>query len=206
VSEGRRRRRVVPRRGEDRPSVPPERIEAGPVVLRRLTADDAPALSAAAVASLEHLRPWMPWATPEGVSVETQRRRLGGPEGAWTPSSGYQYGMFLAGGELVGACGLHRRIGPSALEIGYWVHVEHVRRGFATAAAGALTAAGFGVRGVQRMEIQCDEANAASAAVPPRLGYRLAGRVAHAVEAPGEVGTRLVWVLYRRAWEAARPR
>jgi RimJ/RimL family protein N-acetyltransferase len=56
------------------------------------------------------------------------------------------------------------------------------------------------------MEIHCDEANEASAAVPPKLGYRLAGRVEHEPEAPGEAGSRLIWVLYRREWEAARER
>jgi RimJ/RimL family protein N-acetyltransferase len=182
--------------------VPPEHLDAGIVELRRLTADDAPAVSEASRRSLDHLRPWMPWATPEGTSVEVQRQRLLGPFGAWSSGSGYEYGIFLADGRLVGGCGLHRRIGPMALEIGYWVHVDHTRRGIATAAAGALTTAGFSVRGIERMEIHCDEANTASAAVPPRLGYHLAGRVDHAREAPGEVGSRLIWVVYRRDWAA----
>ena len=65
--------------------------------------------------------------------------------GSGAPASDYEYGVFLADGSVVGGCGLHRRIGPSALEIGYWVHVAHTRRGIATAAAGALTAVGFGM-------------------------------------------------------------
>jgi len=182
--------------------VPPERIELDAVVLARLTPDHAPAVSAAAIESLEHLRPWMPWATPEGTSVEAQRQRLEGPASAWTSGSGYEYGIFLPDGTVVGGCGLHRRIGRSALEIGYWVHVDHTRRGIATACAGALTTAGFGLRGIERMEIHCDEENVASAAVPARLGYRLAGRIDHEPEAPGESGIRLVWVVYRRDWEA----
>ncbi|MGA2520152.1 MAG: GNAT family protein [Acidimicrobiales bacterium] len=181
--------------------VPPERIDAGPVELRRLTSDDAAALSEAARASLEHLRPWMPWATVHGTSVETQTARLFGPAGVWTSGSGYEFGIFLPDGRMVGGCGLHRRIGPAALEIGYWVHVDHVRRGFASAAAAALTDTGFALRGVERMEIHCDEANTASAAVPRTLGYRLEARVAHPPEAPGETGTRLVWIVYRREWE-----
>ena len=59
-----------------------------------------------------------------------------GPATVWTSGSGYEYGIFLPDGALVGGCGLHRRIGPSALEIGYWVHVAHTRRGIATASAG----------------------------------------------------------------------
>jgi len=184
--------------------VPPEHIDLGTVVLRRMTVEDAPAISCAALESLEHLRPWMPWATPEGTSVQSQTARLLGPAGAWTSGSDYEYGIFLPGGPLVGGCGLHRRIGPAALEIGYWVHADHVRRGIASASAAGLTDAGFAVRGIERMEIHCDEANLASAAVPPKLGYRLESRIDHPPEAPGETGTRLVWVVYRREW-SCRP-
>jgi RimJ/RimL family protein N-acetyltransferase len=196
------------RRIEDsgRGLIAPEEVEGDGVILRRLTADDAPAVSRAATESLEHLGPWMPWATPEGTSLETQRERLLGPATLWNSGSGYEYGIFLPDRTLVGGCGLHRRIGPSALEIGYWVHVDHTRRGIATACADALTAVGFGLRGIERMEIHCDEANVASASVPPKLGYRLTGRVDHEPEAPGEVGSRLIWVLYRREWEARPPR
>jgi RimJ/RimL family protein N-acetyltransferase len=196
------RRRARRTHDTGRGLIAPEEVAHDGVVLRRLTVDDAPALSTAATECLEHLRPWMPWATPEGTSLETQRERLLGPAMLWNSGSGYEYGIFLPDGALVGGCGLHRRIGPSALEIGYWVHVGHTRRGIATACAGALTAVGFGLRGIERMEIHCDEANIASASVPPKLGYRLTGRVDHEPEAPGEMGSRLIWVLYRREWEA----
>jgi RimJ/RimL family protein N-acetyltransferase len=185
--------------------LPPELVALENVVLRRMTADDASALSVAATESLEHLRPWMPWATPEGTSVRAQRERLEGPASSWTTGSGYEYGVFLYDGRLIGGCGLHRRIGPSSLEIGYWVHVAHARAGIATACAGALTAVGFALRGIERIEIHCDEANVASSGVPPKLGYRLTGRVEHEPEAPGEVGSRLIWVQYRREWEASAP-
>jgi len=196
-------------RRQDEPGralLPPEEVEYDGVILRRLAVEHAAAVSKAATESLEHLGPWMPWGTPEGTSYETQRERLLGPATLWNSGSGYEYGIFLPDGTLVGGCGLHRRIGPSALEIGYWVHVGHTRRGIATACAGALTTVGFGLRGIERMEIHCDEANVASASVPPKLGYRLTGRVDHEPEAPGEVGSSLIWVLYRREWEARHSR
>jgi RimJ/RimL family protein N-acetyltransferase len=184
--------------------VPPERIELPGYVLRRMTVRDAPAVSEAAGESLEHLRPWMPWATPDGVSVEVQRVRMTGPAWSWSPEGDYGYGVFLADGRLVAALGLHRRVGPGALEIGYWVHVNHTRRGIATAAARALTDVGFALRGVRRMEIHCDAANVASAAVPAKLGYRMVGSEDHEPEAPGEEGRRLIWVVYEREWKMSR--
>jgi RimJ/RimL family protein N-acetyltransferase len=183
--------------------VPPERIDIPGYILRRLTVRDAPALSVAANESLEHLRPWMPWATAEGVSVEAQRLRMSGPAWAWAPDGDYAYGVFLADGRLVGALGLHRRVGPGALEIGYWVHVDHVRTGIATTSARALTDIGFALRGVRRMEIHCDAANVASAAVPAKLGYRMVGSEDHEPEAPGEEGRRLIWVVYEREWKTS---
>lgn len=196
---------AVIRRRSSRPAVPPERIALPEgIELRRLTVLDAPALSAAATESLDHLRPWMPWATPEGVSVEAQRLRMSGPAWSWAADADYGYGVFLADGRFVGAFGVHRRIGPGALEIGYWIHVDHTRRGIATAAARALTDAGLALPGIRRMEIHCDAANRASAAVPAKLGYRMVGSEDHEPEAPGEEGRRLIWVMYEREWKTAR--
>lgn len=187
-----------------RPVVPPERIEIPGYVVRRMTVLDAPAVSQAANESLEHLEPWMPWATAEGVSVEAQRLRMSGPAWSWAPDGDYGYGVFLDDGRLVGALGLHRRVGPWALEIGYWVHVDHTRQGIATASARVLTDVGFTLPGIRRMEIHCDAANRASAAVPVRLGYRLVATEDHAPEAPGEEGRRLIWVTYEREWKTNR--
>jgi RimJ/RimL family protein N-acetyltransferase len=188
-------------RKSTRRAVPPERIDIPGYVLRRMTVGDAPAVSVAAHESLEHLRPWMPWATPEGVSLEAQRLRMSGPAWSWSPDGDYGYGIFVSSGRLVGALGLHRRIGPGALEIGYWVHADYTRRGIATAAARALTDAGLAMPGIRRMEIHCDAANLASAAVPARLGYRMVGSEDHEPEAPGEEGRRLIWVMYEREWK-----
>jgi RimJ/RimL family protein N-acetyltransferase len=183
--------------------VPPERIELAELILRRLTPDDAGTVAVAARQSLTHLRPWMPWATPDAVTVEAQTERLRGPAGSWSANGSYEFGAFGLDGSLLGMCGLHRRIGPGALEIGYWVHVDHIRRGIAVTCARSLTSIGFGLLGVERMEIHCDAANVASAAVPARLGYRLQSVVEHEPEAPGEVGHRMEWVVYRREWDAA---
>ncbi len=186
--------------------IAPEEVERDGVILRRLTADDAPAVSKATTESLEHLRPWMPWATPEGTSLETQRERLLGPATLWNSGSGYEYGIFLPDGSLVGGCGLHRRIGPSALEIGYWVHVDHTRPRHRH--CGGRRADGGGIR-VARHRAHGDPLRRGQRRQrlgPPKLGYRLTGRLEHEPEAPGEMGSRLIWVLYRREWESRPPR
>ena len=90
------------------------------------------------------------------------------------------------------------RIGPGGLEIGYWVAREHTGRGIATAAAAALTEAGLGLPGIERIEIVHDLSNAASGQVPRKLGYARVGTgVGRFPRAPGECGTSAIWRLVR---------
>lgn len=170
---------------------PPETVEADRLLLRRATVLDAEAIATAVAESLEHLSRWMPWATPEAATAAAQRSRLS--QQTWGPDE-YGYVMVAEADGVVGGCGLHRRIGPTGLEIGYWVHADHTRQGHATAAAAALTRAVLSLPGIERVEIHCDEANIASAAVPRRLGYRLDRIEDRAVESPAQSGRFMVWV------------
>jgi RimJ/RimL family protein N-acetyltransferase len=193
-----------------RPARPPERVTAGPLVLRRVHADDAGAVAVAVGASLEHLRPWMPWATPEAADLRSQLVRVAEADEMWESGTGFIYVMIArdAGspghdatgtikdpdGEFVGTIGLHRRLADDAVEIGYWTVAARTRRGYATAAARAMTQVALALPGARRVEIHCDEANTASAGVPRKLGYRLDRVEKHEKEAPGEQGRRMIWV------------
>jgi RimJ/RimL family protein N-acetyltransferase len=86
------------------------------------------------------------------------------------------------------------RVGPGVVELGYWVHVDFTGRGYATACARALTQAGLALSGVARVEIHTDEANAISAAIPRRLGYRLDRVDELPPEAPAHSGRLQLWV------------
>ncbi|MGH9073012.1 MAG: GNAT family N-acetyltransferase [Acidimicrobiales bacterium] len=172
---------------------PPARIVLPLVTLVRASLGDARALAEAAGESLEHLRPWMPWAqvapTTESMAVFLREAVFD-----WDSGQAFQYVMCQPGsGVVLGGCGLHARLGPGVLEIGYWVHVSHVGRGIATAAAGGLTAAALGLAAVDRVEIRCDAANLRSAAIPRRLGYRLARIEIRAPGTPGETDEHMVW-------------
>jgi len=183
--------------------VPAPRVNAGWLVCRRVEPGDAGALYDAVTVSAEHLRPWMPWAegyTPELAQafVEGNVARSGNPA---VPEASYL--ACDSGGQLLGVCGLHARLGPGALEIGYWIDVRHTRRGVATLAAAALTELAMNTPGVQVAEIHHDRDNRASAAVPVRLGYELVATVDDEPEAPGEVGVESQWRMTRAAWPAS---
>lgn len=173
----------------------------GELTLRRWRRTDAAALSRAVEESLDHLRPWMPWVADEPLSPSARRALVLQWRLDWRRGSDRNFGMWVAGA-VVGACGLHRRVGPGGLEIGYWVHVGHVRRGYATAAASALTTYAFSSPEVERVEIHNDRANAVSAQVPRRLGFALVGEVPHPPAAPGESGVRQLWRMRRDDWQA----
>jgi RimJ/RimL family protein N-acetyltransferase len=177
--------------------VPPERIEAAEVVLTRGSALVVEEFIVAVNASLDHLRPWMPWAQ-EPANAQSIGGFLLGAEADWVAHRAFQYIITASGGSsFLGCCGLHARLGPGALEIGYWVHADHVGRGVATAAAGALTSTALSLAEVERVEIRCDAANARSAAVARRLGYRLDRIETRIPRTPGETDALMIWVLDR---------
>ncbi|MEV0190838.1 GNAT family N-acetyltransferase [Kitasatospora purpeofusca] len=183
------------------PGRPPELLRpAGGIVLRRRSAAQSLALNAAVRANLDHLRPWLEWAAEAPTAARTAELTEAGTA-AWDAGTDFIYlvGLDAEPGRVIGSFGLHRRIGPGALEIGYWVGTDHVGRGIATTAARALTEAAFALPGVHRVEIHCDPANTASAAVARRLGFRLDREVAAPVRAPGETGRKQIWVQERRA-------
>ena len=75
-----------------------------------------------------------------------------------------------------------------------------LRRGVASAVAAALTTAGLTLDGIKVVHIRCDEANVASAGVPRRLGFELAGVFDDEITAPAEVGRSMDWVMSAEKW------
>jgi ribosomal-protein-serine acetyltransferase len=189
------------------PASPPERVDLGDVVVRRLTGADAAAVANAVAENLEHLRPWMPWANLESADERFQRRRLVEADAAWARGADFGYGLFAATGadeRLLGAFGLTARRGATTLEIGYWLRADATRRGLATRAVEVLTDIAVDQPDVERVLVYCDEANHASAAIPRRLGYRLERVVSVPPEALAETGRQLEFVLRPAEWRARR--
>ena len=175
---------------------PPECIETARLLLRPWTVDDAEVLVDATNASLDHLRPWMPWATHLRTPAE-QREWLEHMAATAREGSDFAYGVFRVSDptSVIGGCGLHRRVGAGGIEIGYWIHVDAIGNGYATELAGALTRVALQLTDIDRVEIHCDEANVRSAAVPRKLGYVLDRIENDAIEAPGETGHSMIWVM-----------
>ena len=151
---------------------PPYLIRTERLTVRCWEPRDAPRLKDAIDTSIDHLVPWMPWAKDEPTSLEVKVELLRVFRGRFDLGEDFIYGLFASDeSEVVGGSGLHTRIGPNALEIGYWIRVSRVGQGFAREAAAALTKAAFLVCGVDRVEIRVDPENDASLRIPRGLGF-----------------------------------
>jgi ribosomal-protein-serine acetyltransferase len=157
--------------------IPPEEVDAGPIVLRRWQADWASDLLAAVRASLPQLQAsGAEWAEDD-YSLDSAHEYMDRVARNWAEQSSFSYAIItLPDGEVIGAASLMTRMGPGVLEIGYWVHSDYTGRGYATAAAVALTQVALSMDTVEKVAIRHDARNRASARVAERAGYVEVGR------------------------------
>lgn len=133
---------------------------------------DAPLLKEAVDSSLDHLRPWMPWAHAEPQPLPTKVDLLRTFRGNFDLGHDYVYGIFSADeSEVAGGTGLHRRSFEGVLEIGYWIRASRAGQGLGTEATAAVARVGFEVAGAERIEIRVARENTASLAIPRKLGF-----------------------------------
>lgn len=172
---------------------PPCTLALGAITLERWRGEDVEELHRAVSSTIEHLLPWMPWAR-EG-DRDARARFLRESEQGWAAGERFEYAIRDAQADLIGGVGLMSRIGPRGLEIGYWVHAAHTRRGVATLAAAAATEAALGLAEIDHVEIHHDEGNVASGRVPARLGFSRTATFLQKPTAPGDVGVEVHWRL-----------
>lgn len=145
----------------------PARIETGRLVLRRYEADDARALDGDAIRSIDHIGRFLPNARAELLGDRSVL--LADARHAFDTGERFAYGVFVLDGSYVGNCGT-RWTGEAELNIGYWVLLEHLRKGFASEAVRAVTEAGFRA-GVARFVLNCHPDNVASIGVARASGF-----------------------------------
>lgn len=169
---------------------PPYRIETERLVVRCWEPRDAPLLKDAVDSSLDHLRRWMPWAHDDPQPLPAKVELLRMFRGHFDLGQDFVYGIFSADeSEAVGGTGLHRRSFEGVLEIGYWIRASRVGEGLATEATAAVARVGFEVAEASRIEIRVDPGNAASLAIPRKLGFVEEGTLRRVLH--GQDGTPL---------------
>jgi RimJ/RimL family protein N-acetyltransferase len=150
----------------------PYRIETERLVIRCYDPRDAPLMKDAIDSSLGHLRPFMPFVDDEPESLEEKAARIKRFRVAFDSGEDFAYGIFDRDERVqVGGSGLHPRVGPGGLEIGYFVRASRARQGIATESSAALTRVAFEVCEADRVEIRIEPTNTASLGVPRKLGF-----------------------------------
>ena len=188
---------------DSRADLPPARIETERFVLRCWSAKDARLFKSALDMSLEALQKWIPWARDEPSPLSLIEERLRQYHNDFNAGKNALYAMMdVDEREVLGGVGLYRRVGPGALEIGYWVRSDLAGMGLATAGTAALTNAGFSIPRISRIEIHCDPRNEPSAAIPRKLGYSLT-EIRKDVETSSDDPERstMVWTLSADEYE-----
>ena len=181
---------------------PAYRIETERLLIRCYDPKDAPLLQKSIQESVEHLRPWLPWVKTEPEELKVKIERLRMFRAKFDLSENYIYGVFdPMETELMGGTGLHPRVGSKAFEIGYWVNVNHVNKGFATEFSAALTKVAFEIENVDRVEIHCDPKNFKSASIPKKLGYIYEGTLRGRTETiEGEPSDSMIWSIWKEEY------
>ena len=150
----------------------PYRIETERLVIRCYEPRDAPLVKDAIDSSLDHLRAWMPWTENEPQTLEEKTDLLKTFRSQFDLGDNFVMGIFSADeSEVLGGTGLHPRLDPGGLEIGYFIRASATRQGYVTESTAALTRVGFEICGADRIEIRIDPENAASLHVPRKLGF-----------------------------------
>jgi RimJ/RimL family protein N-acetyltransferase len=153
-------------------SNPAYRIETKRLLVRCYNPSDATLLAESVTENIAHLWPWMPWVHSEPEPIEVKLARLKRFRGMFDLGQNFVYGIFNPEDtRLLGGTGLHPRLGAEELEIGYWIHKDYINQGLVTESTAALIKVAFELIHVHRIEIHCDPANIASAAIPRKLGF-----------------------------------
>ena len=156
----------------------PDAFETPRLLIRSPLPGDGPETYAAALESLDRLRPWLPWARDE-PTLEASEANVRGARCAFLERSDLRLHLLLKGtGTLVGSSGLHRiDWSVPKFEIGYWCRTRFEGQGYITEAVRGITRFAFEILGAVRVEIRCDADNRRSRKVAERVGYHLEGEL-----------------------------
>ena len=145
--------------------------------LRPLSADDSPALAAAAARNREHLRPWEP-SRPESFFTEVGQREVVAGRLRQVEHGLYDCWLLWHGDDVVGSANLQNIVlgAMRGADVGYWVDHDHLRRGLAVALLRHLVQRAHDL-GLHRLGGSTMVANVPSQGVLRRCGFEEVGRI-----------------------------
>lgn len=160
-----------------------------------------------AVMSSRHgLAPWMHWLT-SAYSLRDQQAfqaRCAVLRGAGLE---FNYGIVTPGGQVLGVCGLHRiDVLHATAEAGYWVRMDHWRRGVARRALTQLLDKAFREHALSRVELIIDCDNTASIGLAEAIGAGREARLQQRLFRDDARHDAWLYAVTRSRWSASRTR
>ncbi len=150
----------------------PDEIFGEHVLIRPLRPGDGPTVWEAVEELREQIGPWLPLVEKMlGVDDCEAAARRGAAR--WQTREDLMVSVFeQITGRYLGGSGLHRiDWSVPAFEIGYWLRTTAWKQGYISETVRVLCRFAVETLGANRVEIQCDERNTRSIAVPRRLGF-----------------------------------
>ncbi|MED3651627.1 GNAT family N-acetyltransferase [Heyndrickxia sporothermodurans] len=154
----------------------PEEFSTERLVIRMPRPGDGKVVFDAIIASINELKPWMPFAQKE-QSEQDVELNIRSSYISFLKREDLRLLVFLKEtGEFIASSGLHRiDWSIPKFEIGYWIDSRFSGKGYMTEAVKGIADFAFHELGARRVEIRCDEKNVKSRAIPERLGFTLEG-------------------------------
>ena len=161
-------------------------IETPRLILSPVDPSDAHDLWASVESSRAHLERWLPW-VPFNTDADASYRYAEASANDWDNARAVRFGIRERGGHgnALGNAQPRRFLGVVGLEalahlhqsaeLGYWLRLDVVGRGYMTEAAGAVVAWAFARANAHRVRVAAATDNHASLAVIRRLGFRFEG-------------------------------
>jgi RimJ/RimL family protein N-acetyltransferase len=160
------------------PFIAPEEWRDGELLLRSYRPGDGAELNRATQFSQQHLRPWMPWASPD-TTVEDSETFVRRARARWL--LGEEWGVAVwRGDRLVASSGFMLRGRPLAdgtAEIGMWVRADEAGKGLGTRVLRAMVDWADAAWPFRKLTWLCEGRNRASARVAEKCGFQLEGRL-----------------------------
>ncbi|WP_316570285.1 GNAT family N-acetyltransferase [Neobacillus sp. YIM B06451] len=154
----------------------PCEFETERLLIRLPKPGDGKAVFDAIQASIQELKPWMPFAKIEQTEEDVEAN-IREAYAKFIKREDLRLLVFdKQSGVLIGSSGLHRiDWSVPKFEIGYWIDSRYSGKGYMTEAVQGIFDFAVSQLSAKRIEIRCDSRNVKSRAIPERLGFQLEG-------------------------------
>ena len=163
--------------------------------LRPYRDGDAEAILEAARESVDAVGRWLPWCHAQYGEADA-RGWIAHCADGWRSGEHYAFAIFDAQSRFCGAAGLNQRNREhNFMNLGYWIRASRQREGIIGRAARMVSAFGFDMIGLTRIEIVTMADNLASQRVAAQLGARSEGPARNRILVRGAPADALVFGL-----------